>query len=206
MKRSVKYALIVLAVYASLLLLDFIAPYLQSFDGLESCGYVVIDVYGILKNTTIANDKCYKAGMTLNELRALGKLKAERIIIVTHFFSSNGVNGLGTSDPVELWTPFQHLSLFPFLVKGTPPDGGEYVSASTTVLLKFSLGYNGKEIILITCHLDGIEAFTKAFPGAKLVAVTKGQVSVSEAEDYVGKVIKADDILLLCGEGVLVCG
>jgi len=206
MKRISKYVVVLLAflVFLSLLLLDFIAPYVQSFKNLDSCNYVIIDVYGVLKNTSIANDKCYKAGMTLNELRALGKLKAERIIIVTHFFSSNGVYGLGTSDPVEPWTPLQHLLLLPFLVKGIAPDGSEYVSASPTVL-KFSTGYEGKELILITCPLDGIESLMSAFAGAKLVAVSAKHVTTSDAEHYVNLVLNTANVTFLCQEGVFLC-
>jgi len=197
--------LIVATVFSSLLLFDFIAPYIQSFGGLESCeSYVIIDVYGVLRNTSIASDRCYKVGMSLNELRALGKLKAERIIIVTHFFSSSGVFGLGTSEPVRPWTPLKHLLLFPFLVKGIAPNGSEYVAA-TPAALWFSTGYRGKELILITCPLSGIESFVAAFTGAKTVAVTARDVAESDAVHYVRLALSAGSAEALCRGGEFVC-
>jgi len=207
MKRIPKYLppLLATIVFSSLLLLDFVAPYIQSFGDLEFCeSYVIIDVYGMLKNTTIATNRCYKAGMSLNELRALGKLKAERIIIVTHFFSSNGVYGLGTSDPVSLWTPLQHLLLFPFLVKGITPEGSKYV-AVTPVALRFSTGYEGKELILITCPLSGIESFASAFTGAKTVAITARDVTANNVEHYVHLALSTNSVEDLCQGGEFKC-
>jgi len=203
--RRVLYVLPGLLAISMLYLADFAAPYLQSFPPMDTCRYVVIDVYGVLGRTPIADDRCYKAGMTVNELRALGKLNAERIIIVTHFFSSGGgVNGLGTSNPVTPWVFLQHPLLLPFLVKGVLPNGREYVSVRATAL-RFSTGYKGKEIVIISCPLHGVESFLTAFPGAKLVAVTAKDVTVDSAEHYVRLAVEANDIRALCAEGVFIC-
>jgi len=207
--RDAKTRIYVLGVFlatATYILLDFLAPFIWVFglESLNSCQHVVIDVYGVLNGTPLAQDRCYKAGLSLDELRALGMVGARRIIIVTHFFSSGNTYGLGTSDPVEIWTPLLHPLTAFFLVKGVTPDGGMYLAA-TPALLKISSRYDGKEVVLITCHRHGIESLVESFQGAEVVVVTASDVGEAEALPLVYLALKVENARELCGKGVFVC-
>ena len=146
-----KYLPIVpLLILLIIILGDLTVPYYHTPPGADCSDYVIYDVYGLLKNTSISQSPCYISKMSVSDFRSLGKVKARKIIIVTHYFSSGKEVGLGTSDKPSVMTPLLHpISIF-YLVKGTTPDNEEYLAVAPGIV-SVSRSLDGKVIIIISC-------------------------------------------------------
>ena len=165
--------LIPLLVALSVALADGIGHVFYS-PGAPSCSsYVIIDVYGVLRNTPIARDKCYTIGMSTLDYRTLGKFPAEKIILITHYFVRGGAVGLGTSDEATTIFALTHPVTTFFVVIGEAGDGREYIAASPKLNILSDSLY-GKKIVVITCARDFNEmAQALLTRGAETVVVSR---------------------------------
>lgn len=186
---------------------DLTVQYYHTPPKADACSdYIIIDVYGLLKDTPISKNPCYVSGMSVSDFRALGKIKAREIIIVSHYFFSGKVKGLGTSDKVSPLIPFIHpISVF-YMVKGKTPEGTEYIAVSPG-MMTLSDKPKGKDIVIISCSA-GIEktAAALASSGANIVLVSNTpSLTKQKAASIVEKVLTEKDASMLCSSQLFTC-
>lgn len=192
-RRDLLLALTPLILLVLIVTSDLTVQYYHTPPGANCKDYVIYDVYGALKNTSISKNSCYFVGLSVNDFRALGKVKADKIIIVTHNFYHGRVTGLGTSDPVSPLAPILHpVSVF-YLVKGETPDGKMYLAVSPGIA-GLSLSLKGKTVILITCseNIDRIASGLIAMGARTVIVSNTPSLTPSQAENLVAKAISLD--------------
>ena len=175
-----------------LILVSDVAGHLIYVPRTPSCeDYVVIDVYGVLRNTSVALDKCYTTGMSTLDYRALGKIPAKKIVLVTHYFTRNNTLGIGTSDEATVLFVILHPVSSLLIETGRTLDGKKYIVA-TPSLNMLSDNLNNKEIIVITCSA-GFEKMAQALleRGADVVVVSSySNLDPEKAVQLVEKSVK----------------
>lgn len=193
------YSVAVLVFFLVVLVHDAVAHVVAPLR--TGCGVEVYDVYGLLK--TPPQGTCYFKGLSTWGFRSLGKTTARKIIIITHFFSTPPVVGLGVSDEDSVWFALTHpVSLF-FILKGIA-SGKTYLAVSPGIL-SISSRLDGKVIVIISCKLPGMKEFADALlrSGAKLVAVSNAEAL---SKDNVGTFLNvALTTKNLCGSSLFVC-
>ena len=204
-KKSLVLSIVPLIIIVLIVASDLTVQYYHTPAGAECQNYVIYDVYGLLENSTIANESCYYTGLSVSDFRALGKVKADKIIIVTHNFYQGKVTGLGTSDKASPLTPILHpISIF-YLVKGETSDGETYLAVSPGIA-SLSAPLNGKTIIIITCseNIDEIASGILSM-GADTVIVSNSPVLSPEEAVILAKKAINGDALTLCATPTFHC-
>lgn len=173
----------------------------------EECDTLVVDVYGYLDNHILQEGVCYKRGLSVWEFRSLGKVKAHRVIIVTHFFSSPKSLGLGVSDDMSIVFLLLHPVTTFFVVKGVLGNGEIRLAVAPSIKY-ISSPMNNKTIFLVTCFRPEIAEFANAFLdlGARAVIVTRtAEMTLKDAVSTVYTLLKQQNLEELCGSPYIYC-
>ena len=199
--------LIPIAIVLTTVIYDLSIPYIHTPPKAGECDrYIIIDVYGFLKNTSISKDKCYVSGMTLSDFRSLGKVKAREIILVTHFFFGGKEKGLGTSErPSSLFSLIHPISTF-LTVEGITKDNQTYIAVSPK-MLDLSITPKNKYIVLISCsnEIIGMAKTLANHGNNEVIFSNTPSLSPEDAINLVNKVISTPDPLTLCSLDTFDC-
>lgn len=181
-------AIFLATLFAALLVLDLVEPYVVvSLGVVPNARVLIIDIAGIVDEAP-CNARVVK-GLSIDLFRVLGASDASIIVFVGHGMvikSSLFVKGFALESS-ECPSPFIVLR-HPLLVLTEAVMRGKVWSenvprvAITKNMLAFSHPWNGKVIVIATCGLSGIDDFAKEFVhrGAKLVVFTNRIVSKDE--------------------------
>lgn len=189
--------LVVALILALLLARDVSSLFLHSPPGVECEEYVIYDVYGLLSDR-YSSDECYFTGITVDDLKAIHRLRAEKVILVTHYFYSGDTVGIGVSEEPTVWTVFKYPLTSFMLAIGDAGDGSEYIAVKPSAF-KYLVKLDGKIVYLISCSWN-IEPMVNAMleSGARMVIVSDTPALLPDDAYYYVERALVEDIDTIC--------
>ena len=115
--------------------------------------YLIIDPLGFVTDEEITSDDCYVDRMTVEDFLGLGNVRAKRLIIVAHYFSSVDAFGVSTSEAVSILSIIKHPIASFFLVKGDAGDGLKVLAVGDGIST-LPIDLSGKELVFIACSYN----------------------------------------------------